>query len=199
MLWATVHTKLHKVKPTHAQTNPLWTTARAVVQILPKKSSTDRAACIRCVLVLDGQRSNSKPGDNEVLVDCTAMSLQALLSVCTFVQTGHALLLSADPRAVPQTVMITCGGSVSVYYLVFLSSWSVVKAYKCACFMFTVYLFQLWVTAAAMNHPSNNCLESLGDNAAMIVLWKQKRCCLLISNISIKYQSFFFNLTSCCT
>lgn len=67
-----------------------------------------------CVLFLDGQQCISEPGDNEVLVDCTAMSRQGFIRVCLFVQTGHGLLLFIEPCAAPQTVVITCGGPVSL-------------------------------------------------------------------------------------
>lgn len=66
-----------------------------------------------CVLILDVQWCISEPGDNEVLADCATVSLQGFRFVCTFVQTGHGLLLFTKPRYVPQTVIITCGGSVS--------------------------------------------------------------------------------------
>lgn len=65
------------------------------------------------MLILDGQWCVSEPGDNEVLTDCMAVSLQGFGFVCTFVQTGHGLLLFTEPHDVPQTVINTCGGSVS--------------------------------------------------------------------------------------
>lgn len=48
-------------------------------------------------VLLDGQRCISEPGDNEVLVDCTAMSLQGFRSLRTLVQPGHGWLLFTSP------------------------------------------------------------------------------------------------------